>query len=183
MPPLAMFPLIQQSSRVNGPELKMPPPCPKTPGLFRLPASPTAELPLTVQFESVSVPPLRTPPPCALPEEAVTRPLVIANPEIETVVLVMISKTRLALLPLTARTAGPGPRMVIFLTTASSPPVSVMVPVTFVAKVMTSPLPAGTMAARNEPGPLSARVATVLVAAFAEIKLIRRKTHEPDNNR
>jgi hypothetical protein len=70
--------------------------------------------------------------------------------------------TRLAALPLTAKLVTPGPRMVTLLVISSSPVVSVMVPETTVASIV-SPSAAQANAPRNEPGPLSAVVVTVVL--------------------
>ena len=62
--------------------------------------------------------------------EEVARPFLIVSPEmasVDTNVVPML-KTRLALLPLTASVAAPGPVIVMLLLIASSPAVRVMVP-------------------------------------------------------
>src|SRR6266436_5722631 len=89
-------------------------------------------------------------------------PLVMARPAMVTVLEGAMWNTRLAVLPFTARLAGPGPRMVTLLVTSNSPLVSKMVPVTLDAS-MVSPLAALARAARNVPAPLSATLVTGIV--------------------
>ena len=91
------------------------------------------------------------PSPGALPSQMV-------RPEIETVTLLEILKTRLAWLPLTTRFVAPGPTMVRLLSRTNSPVVRIMVPL--VANSIVSPLKACPIVCRNEPGPSSARVVT-----------------------
>ncbi|PYU02338.1 MAG: hypothetical protein DMG38_00685 [Acidobacteria bacterium] len=69
------------------------------------------------------------------------------------------------LFPLIARLEAPGPLIVRFLLIKSSPLVRVMVPVT--PKLIVSPDDALAIESRSEPGPLSARLVTVIVAAKA----------------
>ena len=64
-------------------------------------------------------------------------------------------------LPLIARLSAPGPEIVMFLVTSNSPLVKPMVPVT--AKPIMSPLFASASAWRNESGPLSFVLVTVIV--------------------
>jgi hypothetical protein len=61
--------------------------------------------------------------------------------------------------------------MVTFLSIASSPLVSPIVPVT--AKVIVSPSLASTSAWRNEPGPLSFVLVTVMVVAYTGIAAVQ----------
>ena len=68
-----------------------------------------------------------------------------------------------AVLRSTARLPAPGPVTIRFVLMASSPLVSMMFPVT--AKSIVSPAAALAIACRNEPGPLSATLVTVRVAA------------------
>src|SRR5438128_8559599 len=65
----------------------------------------------------------------------------------------------------TARRSAPGPLMVMFLLITSSPLVRLMVPVT--ANAIVSPSFAIASAWRNEPGPLSLVLVTVIVSLRA----------------
>ena len=76
-----------------------------------------------------------------------------------------IWNTRPTWLPSTARLPSPGPKMVRLFVKESSPLVSVIVAGVVTEKVIVSPLAARAMAARSEPGPLSAVFETVMVAA------------------
>src|SRR6266508_419796 len=91
--------------------------------------------------------------------------LVMVRPEMVTFLPEPKWNTRLVALPSTARLPAPGPSMVMFLSTSSSPLVNTMVPDT--AKVMVSPSLMSMSAWRNEPAPLSLVLVTVMVAAFA----------------
>ena len=73
----------------------------------------------------------------------------------------------MAELRLTVSTFGPGPEMVMLLLMKSSSLVNPIVPVT--AKIIVSPSFASASAWRNEPGPLSLVLVTVMVSAFAGI--------------
>ena len=84
-------------------------------------------------------------------------------------------KIRLLALPSTARLAGPGPKRLIELDMNISPLVNTILPETPVASTV-SPMLAAPMALRNEPGPLSARLETVLVAADEDVGAIARLT-------
>src|SRR5437762_1905667 len=66
----------------------------------------------------------------------------------------------------TARRFAPGPLMVMFLLITSSPLVRPMMPVT--AKVIVSPSFASASACRNEPGPPSLVLVTVMMFASAD---------------
>src|SRR5262245_56209712 len=102
--------------------------------------------------------PLRMPPPWS------ADPWVMVRPARVTVSLLLMSKTRLASLPLTAKRLAPGPSMSRFLLIASSPLVSVIVwPLRLGAKRMVSPLRALVIAARSDPWPLSRLFSTVRV--------------------
>src|SRR5262249_49165487 len=92
-----------------------------------------------------------------------TLPLAMVRPEIVTPVFLIVWKTRWVLLPLTVTLAAPGPWIVRFFVTASSPLVSVMVPLTAAGKGMVSPGGAAAIWARSEPAPLSLRLVTVRV--------------------
>ena len=70
------------------------------------------------------------------------------------------------MLPSTARTSAPGPLIVTFVRTSNSPLVSVMAPEIPVA-LMVSPLFAIASACRNDPGPLSSVLVTVMIVASA----------------
>src|ERR1051326_3286711 len=79
----------------------------------------------------------------------------------------MTSKTRKKL-PDEGRTVSefdPGPLIVMFLSITSSPLVKLMVP--FTPKLIVSPSFASASAWRNEPGPLSFRLVTVMMLAGA----------------
>ena len=92
-----------------------------------------AELPLKVQLLTVNVEwSLRMPP----PKLDGSAPLVMVRLAMVTVVLEPMWNTRPAALPLTASRLAPGPRMVTVLVTSSSPVVSVMVPETAVASIV-----------------------------------------------
>ncbi|PYL25158.1 MAG: hypothetical protein DMF44_03075 [Verrucomicrobia bacterium] len=84
-------------------------------------------------------------------------------PEMVTVWPEAMWKTRLWLLPLTARFSAPGPETVMLLSTSSSPLVSPIVPVT--ANSIVSPSFASVSAWRSEPGPLSFVFVTVMMFA------------------
>ena len=71
--------------------------------------------------------------------------------------------------PLIARLAGPGPLMVTLLVISNSPPVRAIVPVTPVTS-MKSPFDALASAVRRDPGPVSAVLVTVMVAALTTIE-------------
>jgi hypothetical protein len=71
------------------------------------------------------------------PAPVASVPFLRVRPETETVALLATLKTRLALFPLTASASAPGPERVRSLSSAISPLVSVMVPVT--VKLMVSP--------------------------------------------
>src|SRR6266436_6724339 len=73
----------------------------------------------------------------------------------------------------TTRLVAPGPEMVKFLLINNSPLVSVIEPVT--EKVMTSPGAAPAIAARKEPGPLSAVVVTTAARAGVEEMSMRAR--------
>ena len=88
--------------------------------------------------------------------------LVMVKPEMLTVFPVAMWNIVLAALPSTARTGEPGPPIVTFLFTSSSPLVSKMVPVT--EKLIVSPSDAAASVLRSEPGPLSAVLETMSVA-------------------
>src|SRR6266545_2231109 len=89
----------------------------------------------------------------------------MVRPEMATVLPGPTWNTRLVAFPSTARLSAPGPEMVMFLSTSSSPLVKPILPDT--AKVMVSPSLASASAWRNEPGPLSLVFVTVIVAACA----------------
>jgi hypothetical protein len=99
----------------------------------------------------------------------------MVRPDNVTTVPGMMWKTRLALLPLITP-CGPGPLIVTFLLTISSPLVSVIV--LLATTLMVSPLAADASAARNEPGPLSAVLWTVIVRALtlAAVQMRRIET-------
>jgi hypothetical protein len=79
--------------------------------------------------------------------------------------LAVISKTRLAKLPLTAIFAGPGPRMEMAFPMGIGA-VKKMVPLTGTANTIVSPGALDATASRNEPGgPSGARMVTVRTAA------------------
>src|SRR6266511_1171742 len=86
--------------------------------------------------------------------------LVMVRPEMVTFLPEPKWNTRLVALPSTARLPAPGPSMVMFLSTSSSPLVNTMVPDTAKGMVAMS-------AWRNEPAPLSVVLVTVMVAACA----------------
>src|SRR5260370_42403744 len=90
-----------------------------------------------------------------LPEAS---PLVMVRPAMVTTEPEMLN-ARLAALPLTARLAGPGPRVVTLLGTSSPPLISKVVPATADASIE-SPLLALARAARNVAGPRSAGLVT-----------------------
>ncbi|PYJ29735.1 MAG: hypothetical protein DME80_02550 [Verrucomicrobia bacterium] len=79
----------------------------------------------------------------------------------------------------TASKFAPRPLIVMFLVITSSAVVSVTVcPLSAASKLIMSPLFASTSACRNEPGPLSLVLMTVMVAAFAGIATAQsRLTH------
>src|SRR5712671_2670317 len=105
------------------------------------------------------------PPPLSAGEDPLARPLVMAKLAMLTVFPNPIWNTRLAWFALIARLAGPGPVMATFLATRSSPLVSVMVAGVIREKLIVSPLAAPASASRSVPGPLSAVLVTVIVAA------------------
>src|SRR6266536_3865240 len=71
---------------------------------------------------------------------------------------------------------GPGPLIVMLLSITSSPLVKPMVPVT--AKVILSPSFALTSACRNEPGPLSFVLVTVMMVARVEIVIAQSRNRK-----
>src|SRR6059036_1857149 len=76
----------------------------------------------------------------------------------------------------TARRFAPGPLMVIFLLITSSPLVRPMMPVT--AKVIVSQSFASASACRNELGPLSFVLVTVMVSARADMPIAQKTTKQ-----
>lgn len=147
-----------------------------------------ATLPLKVLSKTLSVPPLLIAPAddrllllmllartvsaaplatiIALPPSGPTFPPLRVTPEISTLPPVIL-KMRLALLPLMRRLVLPGPAIVRFLSTTSSPPARVIVPTT--PNAIVSPGAAVAMASRSEPGPLSPVLVTLRVAASATL--------------
>ena len=90
------------------------------------------------------------------------------KPEIPTLAPRVTWKTRLAWLASIAKLLGRGPLMLKILFTTSSPLASVIVcPSSEGSKLITSSLWASASACRNEPGPLSRLLVTVIVAASA----------------
>src|ERR1041384_830641 len=119
----------------SAPSLMMPPPAP-------------AELPVMVQLLTVSVAwSFRMPPPN--PELAA---LVMVRLAMVTTMLELTWNTRLVPPPLTASRLAPGPRMVTFLVTGSSPLVKTMVAGVASANVIVAPGGTQARAARNVPG-------------------------------
>src|SRR5206468_991770 len=120
-----------------------------------------------VQSVSVNTPALKIPPPPSALYS--TKPCEIVIPEIETVTaLELMRKIRnrgpLGGLRCTVKRLAPGPVMVRFLSITNSPLVRVTV-VTLGAKLIVSPGEASRIACRNDPGPLSLMLVTVMVAA------------------
>src|SRR5437773_1974527 len=107
---------------------------------FPMPPPPkSARLPLRTQLLTVSVAwSFQIPPPKAVSHQYLALPLLMLRPEMLTTVFEPMWITRQAWLPLTARWEGPGPVMVTFLVTTSSPLVNVMAPVT--ERLIVSPL-------------------------------------------
>src|SRR3954468_14707335 len=97
------------------------------------------------------------------PSSAAVFPFVIVKPLIVTLLFEAIRNTRLAALPLMARLGAPGPDIVTFLFTMSWAVVKVIVPVT--EKLIVSPSLAIPSASRNDPGPLSLVLVTVMISA------------------
>src|SRR6266542_4350902 len=89
----------------------------------------------------------------------------MVRPEMVTFLPGPMWNTRLVAFPSTARLAAPGPSIITFLSTGSSPLVNTIVPDT--AKVIVSPSFAMASAWRNEPAPLSLVLVTVMVAPCA----------------
>ena len=108
--------LVTQSAAVES--SSMPPPNPPPAAL------PRASLPVKVQLLifRAALSSTRMPPP------AVARPSVMVSPAMATLALPLMSKTRLASLPLTESLFAPGPSMVTLWLIGNSPLVSVMVP-------------------------------------------------------
>src|SRR5579862_1337588 len=89
------------------------------------------------------------------------KPLVMVSPEMLATMFEPTWNTRLAALPSTARLPGPGPMMLTLFVTNNSPLVNKMVPERPDASIV-SPSDAHASAPRNEPGPLSAVVVTMV---------------------
>src|SRR6478672_8246302 len=124
-----------------------------------------AELPLRVQLITLNVEWSLYMPPPYRPE---AEPLTMLKPEISALAPSLTWKTRLAWLASTAKLFGPGPLMLTILFTTSSPLASVIVcPLSEESKLIASSLWASASACRNEPGPLSRLLVTVMVAASA----------------
>src|SRR5262245_31615865 len=118
--------------------------------------SPTAWLLDRTTLASVRRPKFKIPPPALARtgELPLARPSAIVIPAMVTVRPALMSKTRLAWLPLTVSWFAPGPSMSRFLVMANSPPISVMVwPARLGAKSMVSPLWAAAISPRSEPSP------------------------------
>src|SRR4029453_11052312 len=99
-----------------------------------------------------------------MPPPTTACPLLIARPEIVTISPEAISKTRLKRVFSTANFSAPGPLIVRFLFTSSSPLLSSMEPET-PAALMLSPFLAPAMFWRGGRGPLSLVFVTVMVFA------------------
>src|SRR5262249_57011435 len=128
-----------------------------------MPPSRPAESPDRVLWLTVSVPALKMPPPWSL------TPLVMVRPDSVTAAeLLVMSKTRLALLPLTCTGLAAGLSMSRLLLMASSPLVSVMVwPWTRPSKRILSPLAAAAMVALSDRAPLAGGFRTASVVSKA----------------
>src|SRR4030095_4552035 len=103
------------------------------------------------------------------PLDPVARPLIMLNPLIVATAFV-IRKTRLALLPLTASTSGPGPTIVTSLLITNSPPVSTIVPLTLFENTIVLLPPRALLlftACRSDPAPASALLKTSRSMAVA----------------
>ena len=146
-----------ETASVPAPTFARPPPK-ALPGLpnASLEGSPTASLSDRTSPVSVRLPRFRIPPPtpASTGELSLARPFVIVIPAMVEVTPALMSKTRLAWLPLTVSCFAPGPSMSRLLVMASSPPVSVMVwPRRLGEKLMVSPLWAAAISPRSEPSP------------------------------
>jgi hypothetical protein len=136
------------------PLLPIPPPLASQPAPE---AEQDALLPETMLSVSVNVPLLRIPPPAS------ELPFSMVRPEMPTVA--EIEKTRLAWLPLTARTPAPGPVIVRLFGMLISPLVRVMSEQDGLSvNVMMFAMPGAATASRREPVPLSLQLVTVRVA-------------------
>ena len=115
-----------------------------------------------MQFVSVSLLPVNIR--IAPPSEELFLPLVRARSEIETVPRPKLNKKVVAF-PLMTKALAPGPLMLMALDsgTLSGPLVRIIVPVTL--NWIVSPSCAIASALRNEPGPVSLVLVTVIVAA------------------
>ena len=139
--------------------LRMPPPMASEAGVA--PGRPTTTLSDTTASERVRVPAFRMPPPRKRP-----CPWVMVKSSMLAAAPLLMLKTRLASLPLTASRPAPGPSIRRPSVMLNSPLVRATVPRSPWAKVMTSApglVLAAVIAARSEPGPLSARLPTVKV--------------------
>ena len=126
-----------------------------------MPGRPTTTLSDTTASERVRVPAFRMPPPRKRP-----CPRVMVKSSMLAAAPLLMLKTRLASLPLTASRPAPGPSIRRPSVMPNSPLVRATVPRSPWAKVMTSApglALAAVIAARSEPGPLSARLPTVKV--------------------
>jgi hypothetical protein len=150
----ALLPETMLSVSVNVPLLRTPPPLALHPPSE---AKQDALLPETMLSVSVNVPLLRIPPPAS------ELPFSMVRPEMPTVA--EIEKTRLAWLPLTARTPAPGPVIVRLFGMLISPLVRVMSEQDGLSvNVMMFAMPGAATASRREPVPLSLQLVTVRVA-------------------
>src|SRR5262245_3570867 len=169
-PPVTWLPLKVQETTVAVPSLSRPPP--KTSMLLLLAVAVlffrASRLRVSVEPTSLRMPP----PPNMAFSSAVTLPLAMVRPAMVTFALLLMSKIRLALLPLTVIWLAPGPLMVMLLVRFSWPLRSVMVPCRPGAKSMTAPVVASAAwtAARNEPGPLSWRLDTTRGGALSSVR-------------
>ena len=139
---------------VKVPLFQMPPPSP----------SASVTFPVMTQEFRVSVPGLKMAPP------APALPCWMVTPEMVTVVALPISNTGPAPPPSMAKLEAPGPVMVMLWVSCGNALSKLMVPVT--ANVIVTPpdeVLALVIAARSEPGPLSARVVTTSDTAVTEM--------------
>jgi len=174
LPPVPPVPPVfacnVQFLRVITPRLRIPAPTPPPPPACPAPpekqptqppaSAPCAPVPPVPPMQPVMIESARiTEPKLRMPAPSPPRPSRMVMPEMVTLALEAMLKTRLAPLPLTVRLVAPGPVMETELVTSNPPLVRLIAPV--ISKRMASG--AVSIASRSEPGPLSAKVVTVAV--------------------
>ena len=143
---------------------------------------PTTRLSDRMAWERVRVPAFKMPPPCPT-----ARPWVTVRSSMLTATPLLIWKTRLASLPLTASRSAPGPSMVRSSVMLSWPPVSAMVPsrAAGAKRIRSAPgaLLAVVIASRSDPGPLSRKFKTEKVLSRRRSSSASRHSREAGERR